>query len=74
MTASPWLNCLRSPASTATNRRMPTTSSEKKLCEFWVDVLHHPVEEIGAEDNLKHVGGDSIEAMNLTRRCRAEGF
>lgn len=59
---------------TATNRRMPTSSSEKKLCEFWADVLHYPQEEIGAEDNFFHLGGDSIEAMNLTRRCRAEGF
>lgn len=53
---------------------MPTSSSEKKLCEFWADVLHYPQERIGAEDNFFHLGGDSIEAMNLTRRCRAEGF
>lgn len=59
---------------TATNRRMSTSSSEKKLCEFWADVLHYPQGEIGAEDNFFHLGGDSIEAMNLTRRCRAEGF
>lgn len=61
-------------AGTATKRRMPTTTTELKLQEFWSDVLHYPKGEIGLEDNFFHLGGDSIEAMSLTRRCRAEGF
>ncbi|KAJ9487561.1 hypothetical protein VN97_g5749 [Penicillium thymicola] len=58
----------------ATKRRMPTTTAEISLRQIWADILHYPGEEIGAEDNFFHLGGDSIEAMNLTRRCRAEGF
>ncbi|KAH8432008.1 uncharacterized protein LDX57_009655 [Aspergillus melleus] len=61
-------------ASDATSRRMPTTTAEMRLQSMWADILHCPPEEIGAEDNFFHLGGDSIEAMNLTRRCRAEGF
>ncbi|KAJ5346304.1 hypothetical protein N7541_008786 [Penicillium brevicompactum] len=57
-----------------TERRMPTTTTEMTLRQIWAEILHCPVDEIGAEDNFFHLGGDSIEAMNLTRRCRAEGF
>lgn len=57
-----------------TQRRMPTTTAEMTLRRIWADILRCPVEEIGAEDNFFHLGGDSIEAMNLTRRCRSEGF
>ncbi|CAG8126482.1 unnamed protein product [Penicillium olsonii] len=60
--------------STVTKRRMPTTTAEMTLRQIWADILRCPVDEIGAEDNFFHLGGDSIEAMNLTRRCRAEGF
>ncbi|KAJ5894898.1 hypothetical protein N7495_006589 [Penicillium taxi] len=54
--------------------RLPTTETETALRQMWGDILHYPVEDIGVEDNFFHLGGDSIEAMNLTRRCRAEGF
>jgi amino acid adenylation domain-containing protein/thioester reductase-like protein len=57
-----------------TESRLPTTTTEMTLRQIWADILHCPVEEIGAESNFFHLGGDSIEAMNLTRRCRTEGF
>ncbi|PYH89482.1 hypothetical protein BO71DRAFT_465073 [Aspergillus ellipticus CBS 707.79] len=58
----------------ATARTMPSTPAERSLQQLWSEVLHCPPDEIGVEDNFFHLGGDSIEAMNLTRRCRAEGF
>ena len=58
----------------ASRPRRPSTAAEMKLQQLWAEILHCPAEEIGAEDNFFHMGGDSIEAMNLTRRCRAEGF
>ncbi|KAF9890566.1 hypothetical protein FE257_005697 [Aspergillus nanangensis] len=59
---------------TAAARRRPSTAAEMKLQQFWADILHCPIEEIGGEDNFFHLGGDSIEAMNLVRHCRAQGF
>ncbi|OJJ95602.1 hypothetical protein ASPACDRAFT_394, partial [Aspergillus aculeatus ATCC 16872] len=55
-------------------RTMPSTADEKQLQQLWSEILHCPPEEIGVEDNFFHLGGDSIEAMNLVRRCRAEGY
>ncbi|PYH42447.1 amino acid adenylation [Aspergillus saccharolyticus JOP 1030-1] len=57
-----------------TTRTMPSTADEKQLQQLWSEILHCPPEEIGVEDNFFHLGGDSIEAMNLVRRCRAEGY
>ncbi|PWY88912.1 hypothetical protein BO70DRAFT_330553 [Aspergillus heteromorphus CBS 117.55] len=57
-----------------TARTRPSTPAERSLQQMWSEVLHCPPDEIGVEDNFFHLGGDSIEAMNLTRRCRAEGF
>ncbi|RAH71302.1 amino acid adenylation [Aspergillus aculeatinus CBS 121060] len=55
-------------------RTMPSTADEKQLQQLWSEILHCSPEEIGVEDNFFHLGGDSIEAMNLVRRCRAEGY
>lgn len=70
------LNELAVAAGTASavERRMPNTPAEFTLSQIWSDILHYPVEEIAATDNFFHLGGDSIESMNLTRRCRAGGF
>jgi amino acid adenylation domain-containing protein/thioester reductase-like protein len=67
------LSQLASVAGNATQRRMPATTAEVQLQNMWADILHCPPDEIGAEDNFFHLGGDSIEAMNLSRRCRSEG-
>ncbi|RAH79137.1 hypothetical protein BO86DRAFT_436606 [Aspergillus japonicus CBS 114.51] len=55
-------------------RTMPSTADEKQLQQLWSEILHCSPAEIGVEDNFFHLGGDSIEAMNLVRRCRAEGY
>ncbi|RJE25704.1 Non-ribosomal peptide [Aspergillus sclerotialis] len=68
------LSQLASVAGNSGQRRMPSTSAEIKLQHIWADLLHCPPDEISAEDNFFHLGGDSIEAMNLSRRCRAEGY
>lgn len=68
------LSQLATLAGNATHRRMPSTSNEIKLQHIWADVLHCPPDEIGTQDNFFHLGGDSIKATNLSRRCRAEGY
>lgn len=57
-----------------TTRRTPTLPAELKLRGFWADILNYPMDEINIDDNFFHLGGDSIEAMNLVRYSRAEGF
>ncbi|KAH7370161.1 hypothetical protein BKA65DRAFT_387194 [Rhexocercosporidium sp. MPI-PUGE-AT-0058] len=46
-------------------KTMPVTEDEEKLQDLWAKVFGRPTEEIGAEDNFFHLGGDSIDAMSL---------
>lgn len=55
-------------------RKAPLDESELRLRGFWSDILNYPVDDISVADNFLHLGGDSIEAMSLVRRCRAAGF
>lgn len=55
-------------------KRAPTTEAERKLHAIWVEVLKIPVNEIGIDDNFFHLGGDSINAMYMAARARAEGL
>ncbi|BCS19554.1 uncharacterized protein APUU_12382A [Aspergillus puulaauensis] len=55
-------------------KRSPTTEAERKLHAIWVEVLKIPVNEIGIDNNFFHLGGDSINAMYIAARARAEGL
>ena len=46
----------------------PRTATEEKLTELWADVLS--LNEIGVLDNFFMLGGDSIQATQLTSRVR----
>ena len=46
-------------------KRLPKTRMEKRLRRFWAEALGVTVTAVGADDNLFHLGGDSITAMRL---------
>ncbi|GFG16853.1 nonribosomal peptide synthetase 12 [Aspergillus udagawae] len=52
----------------------PTTHAERQLQKIWAEVLHLPLEEIGAHDHFFHLGGDSIDAMKVAALSRADGL
>ena len=52
----------------------PTTLAEQKIHKVWVDVLKLPAEEIGVGQEFTSLGGDSILAMVVVSKLRAEGF
>lgn len=56
------------------NKRAPTMEAERKLQLIWAEVLKVAVDEIGIDDNFFHLGGDSINAMYMAARARAEGL
>ncbi|KAK8015924.1 Phenylalanine racemase (ATP-hydrolyzing) [Apiospora marii] len=52
----------------------PTTLAEQKIHKVWVEVLKLPAEEIGVGQEFTSLGGDSILAMVVVSKLRAEGF
>ncbi|NIF75560.1 AMP-binding protein, partial [Burkholderia sp. Ap-962] len=50
----------------------PRTSIEERLAAIWAQVLH--LEQIGVHDNFFTVGGDSIRAVSLLSRAKAQGL
>ncbi|KAJ3146076.1 hypothetical protein HDU86_000533 [Geranomyces michiganensis] len=52
----------------------PTTLQEKLLATIWSEVLHVAVTDLGLQSNFFQLGGDSIKAMKLVSRCRAERY
>ncbi|WP_029951475.1 condensation domain-containing protein, partial [Burkholderia sp. A1] len=50
----------------------PRTSIEERLAAIWAQVLH--LEQIGVHDNFFTVGGDSIRAVSLLSKARAQGL
>ncbi|PKY04560.1 acetyl-CoA synthetase-like protein, partial [Aspergillus campestris IBT 28561] len=55
-------------------KRLPTTAAEQTLQRLWAQVLHVPLDTIGADDSIFRLGGDSIIAMQLTAAAREDGF
>ncbi|MTE22329.1 amino acid adenylation domain-containing protein [Streptomyces sp. TRM43335] len=61
------------PAHTADGpRTAPRTETERRIARIWADVLG--VEEVGANDNFFHLGGDSILSMQVVSRLRRDGL
>ncbi|AUG78198.1 Non-ribosomal peptide synthetase [Kitasatospora sp. MMS16-BH015] len=50
----------------------PRTPFEQQVCAIWQDVLD--TDRLGVEDNFFDLGGDSIRAVSLVGRLRAEGW
>lgn len=61
---SPWR------AATPESRTLPRTGLERKLYEIWCDALGH--DGFGVEDNFFDLGGDSLHAVRMVARFRAE--
>lgn len=55
-------------------KQEPETEMERKLQEIWARVLNIPANQIGLDDSLFRLGGDSISAMQVVALCRAEGI
>ncbi|KAL3473809.1 acetyl-CoA synthetase-like protein [Aspergillus californicus] len=57
---------------TGATKRGPTSSAEKQLRSAFSSILNLAAESIGIDDSFFHLGGDSITAMQLSARCRAD--
>lgn len=51
----------------------PETSMEVFLQNIWSSILKIPLEQISAKASFLRLGGDSITAMQVVSKCRAEG-
>lgn len=57
------------------SQRLPMGSAtEEKLHSILVGLLGIPSESVGADDSFFHLGGDSILAMKMAAKARAEGM
>lgn len=56
------------------SRRAPSTELEVQLRQIWSRILDIPAEDIGVDDSLFLIGGDSISAMQVVAQCRSSGF
>ncbi|MGW0451487.1 amino acid adenylation domain-containing protein [Gordonia sputi] len=54
--------------------RAPETDVQRRVCHAVADVLELPAAQVGLDDDFAELGGDSIVAMQLVARLRAEGF
>lgn len=56
------------------SRRAPSTDLEVQLRQIWSRILDIPAEDIGVDDSLFSIGGDSISAMQVVAQCRSSGL
>ncbi|KIA75547.1 nonribosomal peptide synthase [Aspergillus ustus] len=50
----------------------PSTPEEQNILAVWADVLHVPAEKVSLSRPFLSVGGDSVTAMQVVSRCRAQ--
>ncbi|RDW61944.1 hypothetical protein BP6252_11377 [Coleophoma cylindrospora] len=50
-----------------------STLAEKRLQGIWAQIFNMPSEQINADDNFFHLGGDSITAMKMVAAVAATG-
>ncbi|KAI0966021.1 hypothetical protein F4678DRAFT_466986 [Xylaria arbuscula] len=55
-------------------KRQPTTEGERLLRDIWAQVLNLEASDIGIDDSLIRLGGDSISAMVIVGEARNLGF
>ncbi|KAF2158292.1 hypothetical protein M409DRAFT_33925, partial [Zasmidium cellare ATCC 36951] len=63
------LNCF---ATSPAIKQAPTTEMERQLRSLWATLLAVPIESIGANDSFFRLGGDSVAAMKLSAKARAQ--
>jgi arthrofactin-type cyclic lipopeptide synthetase C len=56
------------------DQQSPRDERERALAELWAQVLRVPVGRIGREDNFFSIGGNSMLAVQLVERMRAQGW
>ncbi|KAK2601955.1 hypothetical protein QQS21_004468 [Conoideocrella luteorostrata] len=64
-------------SASASQRRLPSTDTERALAFLWSQVLSVDESEIGLDDSFLRMGGDSLLAMKLVglaRECSALSF
>ncbi|MGI5350447.1 amino acid adenylation domain-containing protein [Streptomyces sp. CA-250714] len=52
--------------------RQPRTPRERSVCGWFAEALGQ--DEVGADDSLTELGGDSITALRISSRARAQGW
>lgn len=52
----------------------PSTNMERDLQSLWARGLHLKPEEIGANDNFFHIGGDSLAAMRIVAASHSRSY
>ena len=52
----------------------PASEMEKRLQNIWSKALDLPLEKTGLDTNFLFLGGDSISALQVISKCRAEGI
>ncbi|OLN97500.1 Nonribosomal peptide synthetase 4-like protein 1 [Colletotrichum chlorophyti] len=57
-----------------TMKRKALTPAEKTLQSLWNQVLSANASNIGSDDNLLDIGGDSLKAMRLSAAAQRAGF
>ncbi|KAL8998121.1 MAG: hypothetical protein Q9169_002742 [Polycauliona sp. 2 TL-2023] len=51
-----------------------TTDAQRQLAELWADAMSISVDQIGAEDTISILGGDSITLMRIIAHARKRGL
>ena len=54
------------------NKRLPRTPQEQTFCRLFAELLS--LEQVGANENFFHLGGDSILSIQLVSRARKTGL
>ncbi|HET9164853.1 MAG TPA: condensation domain-containing protein, partial [Candidatus Angelobacter sp.] len=54
------------------NKRLPRTPQEQTFCRLFAELLS--LEQVGANENFFHLGGDSILSIQLVSRARKAGL
>jgi acyl-coenzyme A synthetase/AMP-(fatty) acid ligase/acyl carrier protein len=50
----------------------PATGTERQLAAIWAELLHLPLEQVGADANFFALGGDSLLLMRLGAKIRTQ--
>lgn len=56
-----------------TAKRLPETEQEKLVQSLWAQAFKIPLDDVGADDDFFHLGGDSIVAIRLAGVARRQG-
>jgi len=68
---------LQAAQQSRSRKRVRGTELEETIRDIWMDVLNTPATDsdtLGFEDSFFMVGGDSISAMQVMRRCQQAGL